>query len=166
MKASADPHVPTPPESFRSGFVTIVGRPNVGKSTLVNALVGAKVAIVSDKPQTTRTAIRGVRTTPTSQMVLLDTPGVHKPRTLLGERTNQRAIESLAAVDVVCVLVAANEPIGPGDRFVAELATRANPPARIAVVSKTDVAGSDAVAAQLSVLASGELGAFDAYVPL
>src|SRR3954452_3550498 len=156
MKASADPHVPAPPESFRSGFVTIVGRPNVGKSTLVNALVGTKVAIVSDKPQTTRTAIRGVRTTPESQMVLLDTPGVHKPRTLLGERTNQRAIESLATVDVVCVVVAANEPVGPGDRFVAGLATRAAPPARIAVVSKTDVATRETVADQLTQLAGGE----------
>src|SRR3954471_13162231 len=107
---------------FRSGFVTILGRPNVGKSTLVNALVGTKVAIVSDKPQTTRTAIRGVRTTPSSQIVLLDTPGVHKPRTLLGERTNQGAIESLATVAVVCVVAAATQPIGPGDRFVADLA--------------------------------------------
>jgi GTP-binding protein Era len=155
----------TPPE-FHSGFVTILGRPNVGKSTLVNALVGTKVAIVSDKPQTTRTAIRGVRTTAESQIVLLDTPGVHRPRTLLGERTNQRAIESLASVDVVCVVIAANEQIGPGDRFVADLADRAAPPARIAVVSKTDAARHDAVGAQLGELASGALGAFDAYVPL
>jgi GTP-binding protein Era len=151
---------------FRSGFVTIVGRPNVGKSTLVNALVGTKVAIVSDKPQTTRTAIRGVRTTQASQIVLLDTPGVHRPRTVLGERTNQRAVESLASVDIVCVLVAANERVGPGDRFVADLATRAKPQARIAVVSKTDVATKEAVADQLTVLASGDLGEFHAFVPI
>ncbi len=152
--------------AFRSGFITILGRPNVGKSTLVNALVGTKVAIVSDKPQTTRTAIRGVRTTAASQMVLLDTPGVHRPRTLLGERTNQRAVESLAAVDVVCLVVPANQPIGPGDRFVADLIERAQPPARVAVVSKIDVANRDAVAAQLTQLSSGELGPFDAFVPL
>ena len=97
---------------FRSGFVSIVGRPNVGKSTLVNRVVGAKVAIVSDRPQTTRTQIRGVRTTPTSQLVLLDTPGIHKPRTLLGERTNDRARATLAEVDVVCLLVEA----GSADR--------------------------------------------------
>jgi GTP-binding protein Era len=93
---------------FKSGFVSLVGRPNVGKSTLVNRLVGAKVAIVSDRPQTTRTQIRGVRTTPTSQLVLLDTPGIHKPRTLLGERTNDRARSTLAEVDVVCLLIEAN----------------------------------------------------------
>ena len=95
-------------EEFRSGFVTLVGRPNVGKSTLLNQLVGRKVAIVSDRPQTTRTAIRGVRTTPEDQIVFVDTPGLHKPRTPLGERTNQRAEATLAEVDVVCLLVEAN----------------------------------------------------------
>ena len=99
---------------FRSGFVSLVGRPNVGKSTLVNRIVGAKVAIVSDRPQTTRTQIRGVRTTPDSQLVLLDTPGIHKPRTLLGERTNDRARATLAEVDVVCLLIEANGSIGAG----------------------------------------------------
>src|SRR5713226_6144093 len=103
--------------TFRSGFVTLVGRPNVGKSTLVNQIVGTKVAIVSDRPQTTRTQIRGVRTTPQSQLVLLDTPGIHKPRTLLGERTNRRALATLAEVDVVCLLVEASSTIGPGDRY-------------------------------------------------
>src|SRR6201989_1305717 len=106
---------------FKSGFVSLVGRPNVGKSTLVNRLVGSKVAIVSDRPQTTRTQIRGVRTTPTSQLVLLDTPGIHKPRTLLGERTNHGARSTFAEGDVVCPLAEANSPIGPGDRYVAEL---------------------------------------------
>jgi len=153
-----------PSQEFRSGFVSLVGRPNVGKSTLVNRLVGAKVAIVSDRPQTTRTQIRGVRTTPSSQIVLLDTPGIHKPRTLLGERTNDRARSTLAEVDVVCHLVEANAPIGPGDRYVSELVQQVDTP-KVLVVSKTDLASHDAVGAQL-VAAAGGLGAYDAYVPL
>src|SRR5689334_5904381 len=104
---------------FRSGFVAIVGRPNVGKSTLLNQILGQKVSIVSDKPQTTRTQVRGVRTTDETQIVFLDTPGVHKPRTLLGERANERALTTLGEVDVVCFLIEANASIGPGDRFVA-----------------------------------------------
>jgi GTP-binding protein Era len=150
--------------AFRSGFVSIVGRPNVGKSTLVNRLVGAKVAIVSDRPQTTRTQIRGVRTTPTSQLVLLDTPGIHKPRTLLGERTNDRARATLAEVDVVCLLIEAASAIGPGDRFVAKLVQHVDTP-KILVVSKVDLATRAAIGEQLAV-ATDELGEFDAYVPL
>ena len=150
--------------TFRSGFVSLVGRPNVGKSTLVNRVVGAKVAIVSDRPQTTRTQIRGVRTTPDSQLVLLDTPGIHKPRTLLGERTNDRARATLAEVDVVCLLIEATSTIGPGDRFVAQLVQQVDTP-KILVVSKTDLAGRAAIGEQLAV-ATGELGEFDAYVPL
>jgi GTPase len=149
---------------FRSGFASLVGRPNVGKSTLVNRIVGTKVAIVSDRPQTTRTQIRGVRTTPSSQLVLLDTPGIHKPRTLLGERTNERARATLAEVDVVCLLIEATGGIGPGDRFVAQLVQQVETP-KILVVSKTDLASRAAVGEQLAV-ASGELGEFDAYVPL
>jgi GTP-binding protein Era len=149
---------------FRSGFVSLVGRPNVGKSTLVNRLVGAKVAIVSDRPQTTRTQIRGVRTTPTSQLVLLDTPGIHKPRTLLGERTNDRARSTLAEVDVVCLLIEATGPIGPGDRFVADLVQQVDTP-KVLVVSKIDLVTHAAVGEQLAA-ASTALGAFDAYVPL
>ena len=149
---------------FRSGFVSIVGRPNVGKSTLVNRIVGAKVAIVSDRPQTTRTQIRGVRTTPTSQLVLLDTPGIHKPRTLLGERTNDRARATLAEVDVVCLLVEAASAIGPGDRFVAKLVQQVDTP-KILIVSKVDLATRAAIGEQLAV-ATDELGEFDAYVPL
>ena len=104
---------PSAPQSdgtaaFRSGFVSLVGRPNVGKSTLVNQIVGRKVSIVSDRPQTTRTQIRGVRTTATEQLVLLDTPGVHKPKTLLGERANDRAVSTLAEVDAICFLVDAS----------------------------------------------------------
>ena len=153
-----------PQSSFKSGFVSLVGRPNVGKSTLVNRLVGTKVAIVSDRPQTTRTQIRGVRTTPSSQLVLLDTPGIHKPRTLLGERTNTRARSTLAEVDAVCVLIEADARIGPGDRFVAELVQQVDTP-KVLVVSKTDLVTRAAVGEQL-VAAVAELGEFDAYVPL
>jgi GTP-binding protein Era len=149
---------------FRSGFVSLVGRPNVGKSTLVNRLVGTKVAIVSDRPQTTRTQIRGVRTTPTSQLVLLDTPGIHKPKTLLGERTNDRARSTLAEVDVVCMLIEATSSIGPGDRFIAELVQQVDTP-KVLVVSKVDLASHRAVGEQLAA-ASAALGEFDAYVPL
>jgi GTP-binding protein Era len=149
---------------FRSGFVSLVGRPNVGKSTLVNQLVGTKVAIVSDRPQTTRTQIRGVRTTADSQLVLLDTPGIHRPRTLLGERTNARALATLSEVDVVCLLVEASSPIGRGDRYIAELVQRVPTP-KILVVSKTDLAERGAIADHLAV-ATGELGDFDAYVPV
>ena len=149
---------------MKSGFVTLVGRPNVGKSTLVNQLVGQKVAIVSDRPQTTRAAIRGVRTTQASQIVFVDTPGLHRPRTLLGERTNDRARAALDEVDVICVVVEANARYGPGDRFVASLAHDVDTPA-ILVVNKTDAARSDAIFDHL-VRAAGDLGEFDAYVPL
>ena len=150
--------------TFRSGFVTLVGRPNVGKSTLVNRMVGSKVAIVSDRPQTTRSQIRGVRTTPDTQMVLLDTPGIHKPRTLLGERTNERALATLAEVDVVSMLVEASAPIGRGDRFIANLVQQVATP-KILVVNKIDLTHRGAVAEHLAV-AAAELGEFDAYVPL
>jgi len=149
---------------FRSGFVSLVGRPNVGKSTLVNQLVGTKVAIVSDRPQTTRTQIRGVRTTATSQLVLLDTPGIHRPRTLLGERTNQRARSTLAEVDVVCMLVEATARIGPGDRFIAGLLAEVDTPT-ILVVNKVDITDHKMVGERLA-SAAAELGDFDAYVPL
>jgi GTPase len=151
-------------EEFRSGFVTLVGRPNVGKSTLLNQIVGSKVAIVSDRPQTTRAAIRGVRTTPDSQIVFVDTPGIHKPRTLLGERTNQRALATLGEVDVVCMLVEANAPIGSGDRFIADLVQQVDTP-KLLVVNKVDRAGKAAVAEHL-VAALRDLGEFDAYIPL
>lgn len=148
---------------FRSGFVSLVGRPNVGKSTLVNTIVGQKVSIVSNKPQTTRTQIRGVLNDPTSQIVLLDTPGIHKPRTLLGERCNLRSVETLREVDVVCLLVEADASIGPGDRFIARLVAESGTPA-ILVVNKTDVASPERVAERL-VDASG-LGEFAAFVPI
>jgi len=149
---------------FRSGFATLIGRPNVGKSTLVNQVVGSKVAITSPRPQTTRTTVRGVRTSEQSQLVLLDTPGLHKPRTALGERTNERARATLTEVDVVCLLVEANAPIGTGDRFIADLAREVATP-RILVVNKIDVASRSAVAQHLAE-AVEKLGEFDAYVPL
>ena len=151
-------------EGFRSGFVTLVGRPNVGKSTLLNQLVGSKVAIVSDRPQTTRAAIRGVRTTPGNQIVFVDTPGIHKPRTPLGERTNQRAVATLGEVDVVCLLVEADSPIGAGDRFVAGLVQQVATP-KLLIVNKIDRAGKPAIAEHLAT-AARDLGDFDAYLPL
>jgi len=151
-------------EGFRSGFVTLVGRPNVGKSTLLNQLVGSKVAIVSDRPQTTRAAIRGVRTTPDDQIVFVDTPGIHKPRTPLGERTNQRAVATLGEVDVVCLIVEADSPIGAGDRFVAGLVEQVATP-RLLIVNKIDRAGKPAIAEHLAT-AARDLGDFDAYLPL
>jgi GTP-binding protein Era len=155
--------VTDPPPGFRSGFVSVIGRPNVGKSTLVNRLVGRKVSIVSPRPQTTRTQIRGVRTTATEQIVFLDTPGVHKPRTLLGERTNDRAASTLAEVDVVCLLVEATAPIGPGDRFVADLVAGVATPT-VLVVNKVDAAGPEQIATRLAT--ASDLGDFAAYVPL
>ncbi|MBK5287130.1 MAG: GTPase Era [Acidimicrobiia bacterium] len=144
--------------------MSLVGRPNVGKSTLVNQLVGTKVSIVSSKPQTTRTQIRGVRTTPESQIILLDTPGIHRPRTLLGERCNERSVQTLGEVDVVCLLVEANASIGPGDRFIADLVRRTKTP-KILVVNKVDIASHDEIGGQLA-KAGAEFGEFDAYVPV
>ena len=144
--------------------MTLVGRPNVGKSTLLNQLVGSKVAIVSDRPQTTRAAIRGVRTTPDDQIVFVDTPGIHKPRTPLGERTNQRAVATLGEVDVVCLLVEADAPIGAGDRFVAGLVQQVGTP-KLLVVNKIDRVGKPAIAEHLAI-AARDLGDFDAYLPL
>jgi GTP-binding protein Era len=130
----------------RSGFVTLVGRPNVGKSTLVNQLLGQKVTIVSDKPQTTRTEVRGVLTRDGVQAVFCDTPGIHKPRTLLGERLNDTARAALTDMDVVLFLVEADGPIGRGDAFIAERLPKER---TVLVVNKVDRVGRDQVAEQL-----------------
>lgn len=121
----------------RAGFASIVGRPNVGKSTLTNALVGQKVAITSARPQTTRHVVRGIVHRPDAQLVLVDTPGVHRPRTLLGERLNDMVLETLGAVDVIAVCLPADERIGPGDRFILEQLAWHRVPL-VAIVTKID----------------------------
>jgi len=130
--------VPDSTPGFKSGFACFVGRPNAGKSTLMNALVGAKIAITADQPQTTRRAIRGVVHRPDAQLVVVDTPGFHKPRTLLGERLNDLVRSTLAEVDVVCFCLPADEAIGPGDRFIAGELGRVRVPV-VAVVTKSDL---------------------------
>ncbi|WP_375384238.1 GTPase Era [uncultured Microbacterium sp.] len=135
--------------SGRSGFVTFVGRPNVGKSTLTNALVGEKVAITSDKPQTTRRAIRGIVNRPGGQLVIVDTPGIHKPRTLLGERLNNLVEQVLGDVDVIGFCVPATEKVGPGDRRIAESLSGYPRAKKVAIVTKTDAAARDQVTQRL-----------------
>ncbi|NJP99465.1 GTPase Era [Streptomyces zingiberis] len=134
----------------RAGFACFVGRPNAGKSTLTNALVGTKVAITSNRPQTTRHTVRGVVHRPDAQLVLVDTPGLHKPRTLLGERLNDVVRTTWAEVDVVGLCIPADQRIGPGDRFIAkELAGLRKRTPKIAVVTKTDLVDQSALAEQL-----------------
>ncbi|MFJ6002319.1 GTPase Era [Arthrobacter sp. NPDC092385] len=140
----------------RAGFVSLVGRPNAGKSTLTNALVGQKVAITSAKPQTTRHTIRGIVNREDSQIVLVDTPGLHRPRTLLGQRLNDLVADTLSEVDAVGFCLPANEKIGPGDRFIAEQLARLNRKPLIAVVTKTDLVDRQALTEQL--LAVSKLG--------
>jgi GTPase len=132
----------------RSGFVALAGRPNVGKSTLANAIVGAKVAIVSDKPQTTRRAIRGVATGPDWQLILVDLPGVQRPRDALTERMQQRVEHELGDADGCLLVVNAQQGIGPGDRFIASLLKGAGVPVTIAV-NKVDRAEKPRVVATL-----------------
>jgi GTP-binding protein Era len=145
---------------FRSGFVTFVGRPNVGKSSLVNAICGRKISIVSDKPQTTRHRIMGVLTRPGSQLVFVDTPGLHKPVTALGERVNATALDSVGDVDVACLVLDATAPFGKGDRWVAD---RMDIAEAIVIVNKTDVASREQVLRMLT--AASDLGAA-AYFPV
>ncbi|MGW9404964.1 GTPase Era [Arthrobacter sp. NPDC055585] len=142
--------------TFRAGFVSLVGRPNAGKSTLTNALVGQKVAITSAKPQTTRHTIRGIVHRETSQLILVDTPGLHRPRTLLGQRLNDLVADTLAEVDAIGFCLPANEAVGPGDRYIAnQLAALKKKPV-IALVTKTDTVDRAALAKQLmSVTALG-----------
>ncbi|HET8778866.1 MAG TPA: GTPase Era [Agromyces sp.] len=149
---------------YRAGFVSIVGRPNVGKSTLTNALVGEKVAITSSKPQTTRRAIRGIVHREHGQLILVDTPGLHRPRTLLGERLNTLVQSTLGDVDVIAFCVPANEAIGPGDRFINEQLDQYPRAKKVAIVTKTDAAPKVRVAEQL--LAVSELREWAAIVPV
>lgn len=136
-------------DETRSGFVTFVGRPNVGKSTLTNALVGEKVAITSDKPQTTRRAIRGIVNRPGGQLVIVDTPGIHKPRTLLGERLNSLVEQVLGDVDVIGFCVPSTEKVGPGDRRIAESLDGYPRAKKVAIVTKTDAATRDQITERL-----------------
>lgn len=153
---------------MKSGFVAVVGRPNVGKSTLVNRIVGHKVSIISSRPQTTRSTIRGVRTyfgadgEPEWQMVLVDTPGLHRPRTELGTRLNRLVYGSLAEADAVIFVLDATGPIGPGDRLIAERLEEAETPVVVAL-NKVDAASRAEVLSQLA--AAGEWD-FGAYVPI
>jgi len=149
--------------TFRSGFCCFVGRPNAGKSTLTNALVGSKIVITSAKPQTTRRAVRGIVNRPDAQLIIVDTPGLHRPRTLLGERLNDVVRAALADVDVIGFCVPADEKVGPGDKFIAaELAALKAPV--VAIITKTDRAGRDRIAAQL--VAVSRLGDFADIVPV
>lgn len=135
---------------FRSGFVCLVGRPNTGKSTLTNALVGSKVAITSNRPQTTRHTIRGIVAREDFQIVLVDTPGLHRPRTLLGKRLNDLVRDTYSEVDVIALCIPADEAIGPGDRWIFEqIRTVAPKTTLVVVVTKIDKVSKDRVGAQL-----------------
>jgi GTP-binding protein Era len=142
--------------AHRAGFVAFVGRPNAGKSTLTNALVGDKVVITSSKPQTTRRVVRGIVHRPDWQLIILDTPGLHRPRTLLGERLNDEVRSAWSQVDVVGFCLPADERIGPGDRFIAKVLAELSGVAKVAVVTKTDRVGRDRVFEALA--AVGDLG--------
>jgi GTP-binding protein Era len=135
--------------NFRSGFVAIVGRPNTGKSTLINALVGSKIAITSHHPNTTRHAIRGIINNADFQAVLVDTPGVHKPRTLLGHRLNAVVNESLDSVDVIMMCLPANEATGAGDQFIAAEIAKHPRAKKFALVTKTDTVNKKSLADRL-----------------
>jgi GTP-binding protein Era len=154
----------TGPDDFRAGFVTFVGRPNVGKSTLTNALVGEKVAITSPKPQTTRQTIRGIVHDPAGQLVVVDTPGMHRPRTLLGERLNSLVQSTLGDVDVIGFCLPADEKLGPGDRFINEQLDQYPKAKKVAIVTKIDSASKQQVGEQL--LAVSELRDWETVIPV
>ncbi len=149
--------------NHRSGFACFVGRPNAGKSTLTNALVGEKVAITSDRPQTTRHTVRGIVHRPDAQLILVDTPGLHRPRTLLGQRLNDVVRETLTEVDVIGFCVPADQKVGPGDKYIAaEIAQLRTP--KVAIITKTDLVDRKTVAEQL--LALSALADFAEVVPV
>jgi GTPase len=152
-----EPH-PTPPD-YRSGFVTFVGRPNAGKSTLLNCILGSKVSIVSDKPQTTRNQIRGIVDRPEAQVVIVDTPGIHKPRSTFNEKLNEAAIHATSQVDVVCLVIDASAPIGRGDEFIAETLG----PETVVVLTKADKTKPDKMIVQLAKAAEWD---FSEYFPV
>jgi GTPase len=165
-RTSGGDSTPDSRQGYRAGFACLIGRPNAGKSTLTNALVGQKVAITSSKPQTTRHTIRGIATTPTAQLILVDTPGLHKPRTLLGERLNDLVRETLLQVDVIGFCLPADQRIGPGDTFIAkELAELRRVRRRpvVAIATKADAVDRDRVAEHL--IAIDQLGDWDAIIP-
>jgi GTP-binding protein Era len=137
------------PGPFRSGFACLVGRPNAGKSTLTNALVGTKVVITSDKPQTTRNVVRGIVHRPDAQLILVDTPGLHRPRTLLGQRLNDLVTATWSEVDVVAVCFPSDQKVGPGDRFLVTELARVRRTTKVAVATKTDLVGPERLAQHL-----------------
>ncbi|MFB2599134.1 GTPase Era [Herbiconiux sp. P17] len=149
---------------FRAGFATFVGRPNVGKSTLTNALVGEKVAITSSKPQTTRQAIRGIVHDPAGQLIIVDTPGMHRPRTLLGERLNSLVQSTLGDVDVIGFCLPADEKLGPGDRYINDQLDAYPGAKKVAIVTKIDSASKQQVGEQL--LAVSELREWETVIPV
>lgn len=141
---------------FRSGFVSFVGRPNVGKSTLTNAIAGQKVAITSSKPQTTRRAIRAIKTTEKGQLIMVDTPGLHRPRTLLGQRLNDLVSSTLSEVDVIVFCTPANEPIGPGDKKIVADIQKYSKAKKLAVVTKCETVSKSKLAEHLMKVAAME----------
>jgi GTP-binding protein Era len=149
---------------FRAGFITFVGRPNVGKSTLTNALVGEKIAITSSKPQTTRKAIRGICNTETAQLIIVDTPGIHRPRTLLGQRLNDVVENTLGEVDVIGFCIPADEKLGPGDAYINTALDRYPRAKLIALVTKCEKVSKEALAAQL--IAVNGLRNWEAIIPV
>ncbi len=151
-------------QQYRAGFVSFVGRPNVGKSTLMNALVGEKVAITSSKPQTTRHAIRGIVHRDNGQLIIVDTPGVHRPRTLLGQRLNDLVQSILSDVDVIALCVPATDPVGPGDSFIAQEISSYPQARKIALITKTDDATKEQIATRL--MEVDQLADWEALIPV
>ncbi len=149
---------------YRSGFVSFVGRPNTGKSTLTNALVGEKVAITSAKPQTTRHVIRGIVSRDSGQLIIVDTPGIHRPRTLLGERLNALVQSTLGDVDVIGMCFPADEPVGPGDKFISEQLENYPRAIKVAIITKVDVSTKQEIAERL--LQVNELRDWSALIPI